>query len=223
MAIVTAPALSLRASGDLGSINYTRWRGSAVARSKYTPVQPNTSAQQVIQTNLSTVTNAWGSTLTEEQREMWRLAARDHKLINRLGEEYQPTGYLFFCKVNMLILALGKSSLTEPYKAHKPLPIKSISTSSSSTGYIRCNCVLLDYSLQDSTRGIQYFVAGPYDSGGRRPIDGEYRQVGVRWGGDAYWFGSSGYISGKYYWFKCRGVNQYGEHANFHVAQIQCT
>lgn len=86
MAVVINPALSTAASGNLGPINYTRWRGMAVARAATTWTFTPSTKQTVYETMLRTVTRAWGGVLSASERQMWDAVAPMFPVYESAGE-----------------------------------------------------------------------------------------------------------------------------------------
>lgn len=60
MARVTAPLLSLDASGTIGeALTFARWRGINYVRTRVIPANPNTVAQQEVRGSFKTLTDMW--------------------------------------------------------------------------------------------------------------------------------------------------------------------
>lgn len=210
MAIVRNPALSTDASGNLGDICYTRIRNVNIARDTWTGTVPNTSEQQTYQGNLTTVSQYWGGTLDGDERLAWEKAAEQIIRINRLGIKYIPTGYQYFLEINMKLLAWGKSIRDTPpwnnkihiFERLAAVPIVGLPWAVIVKAYPEGTWL--------SYEGMQTFKAGPYDSGGRKPISGEWRFVKVEFGPGADNWTDGDRIVGKWYWYKARQINDQG-------------
>lgn len=219
-AIVDCPALSLVASGNLGAICYSRWRGVAVARDVYTGTDPNTADQQIQRANVTSVSQAWGGTLTSSERSAWRQAAREQVFINRLDKKWTPTGYHYFIKMNVQAKTLGYAIQNLPPESKVGVFPIEVDLRNSVTFPDLIGLVMRKSGSEKvESTGIQGFFAGPYNSAGRRPIDGEWRYKGISI--TVAWVYSDVVIKGKYYWGKVRWFWSSGETGNFWEFQIQ--
>lgn len=221
MAIVKGPALSLDASGNLGSICYTKIRSTNIARAAWTGTVPNTSDQVVIQGYMTDVSQAWGGTLSETDRQSWREKAKTEIRVNRLGVKYNITGYQFFMQINMALRTWELSIRNTPPVDLEPYFIKEMTISSLLSSEIRV--ALLMYNSITALKGTQWFIAGPYSSPGRNPIKPEFRQIAVRFGTFGVSLRETGFDIGSYYWVKVRGINKSGIHSGFWQMQILVT
>lgn len=218
MAVVRAPALSLDASGNLGSICYSSWRGLNVARDTWTGTDPNTGLQQAMRVIMKTVVQAWGATLNGSERESWTAAALSERRISRVKTYYTPTGYQFYVQLNFQRLRLGGALMKIP-----PAAIDPYTWMTFRLGYNyyaeKVNLHFEDTLGADDTEfSAEICMAGPYDSGGRHAIDGEYRFLRFIQpiGNSAV----SGLTIGKYYWFRARVIDDYGRTQGWFEKQI---
>lgn len=201
MAKVNNPALSLSASGTLGAINYTVWRGQPIARAKTTLVCPMTTPQEKAQDAVTTASQGWSGTLTEAQRGYWEEFAKSQQLVNRLGNHYRPTGYLMYMKRSVQALLLGGGILTKPsLDAHDTIPSTMSVIASPTPGEAD-----LDFSFPaggETPDLVQVFRAGPYDGAGRKPIAPEFLEVQQI--ATPFSWTDTGLTSSKYYWYRVR-------------------
>lgn len=80
MAKVSAPLMSLDASGEFGKeIVFSHWKGINYARELVTPENPDTAAQQVIRGYFTDAVNAWHAE-TSTVRTAWTNYAKDQSL-----------------------------------------------------------------------------------------------------------------------------------------------
>lgn len=218
MAIVDAPALSLRASGTLGAINYSLFRGQAVARAAYHPVQPNNPNQLPYQDNYAAIVQAWGQSLTPENRAAWADFADNLTWVNRLGNSWKPSGFLVFCKMNMIKLARVAGIMADP-----PVNIPAVYPSHFEvrSGVLPGEVVVLldGYPAGAEPDYIQVWAAGPYDSGGRHARRNEFRLEGY-WG-TPFKASIPGFTIGKWYWFSARTHQDIGVHGCWFEDQIK--
>jgi len=177
MAIVSAPALSLRASGNLGAICYTRWRGLLIAKSAWSGTYTPTPTQLESEARMTTVSKAWGQVLTHEQREAWNEAAVEQTWKDRLAGDYVPLGYQYFYKLNLNRAFMGYGILEwPPVRIPKPLA-ESIDVEWKDD--IKKVWMKLILTTPGGWTGrVQYFKAGPFKSPGRGAREGEWRYLG---------------------------------------------
>jgi hypothetical protein len=218
MATVINPALSMAASGNLGGVCYSRWRGLAVARSAWVGTVPNTPAQVTSQGLLRIVSQAWSYGMSVGERDQWRQYGASHPVISKLGVVYAPSGYQVFMRLNLQRLQCGGAIAYSP-------PI----TSNSFCGTLM-NVVAhyglgwMDIWLNYETAGgppywYEYFRAGPYVSQGRRPIAGEWRKVYCNHGTQHYYDTSC--VHNQFYWYRGRGVLYTGLVGNWFEGQAK--
>lgn len=213
MAIVNGPAMSLEASGNLGSICYTRSRGVQIARSTWSGTYPNTSLQQASNANMTTVSQYWGGTLSSDQRNRWKEAAAEIVWVNRLGQKFRPTGYNYFVKLALQQVQLGLSISAEPPGAVPGYEIHDFYVSNSGV----FNAVIVKmYKFpndQIDYEGFQIFRAGPYDTDSLTPQWPAYKFLAVKDDGRTYYDYSV--TEGKYYFYRARWYELTGQVGNF--------
>lgn len=218
MAVVKGPALSLDASGNLGGICYSRWRGFNIARDTWTGTVPNTSAQQVYQADLTSVSQAWGGTLDADDRQAWEDYSKSQYMIDRFGEKYTPSGYNLFMSRNLIRKRWSMSILLRPYHRIKPL----IATDwyvEWQVSYPRVYVRMLNGNNKGYPDKLEYWRAGPYASGGRKPIDGEWLLKKIT--GYGGWYNHTWTTSGDWFWYRCRMGRNDGVVSDFLVEQFQ--
>lgn len=202
MAIVKGPALSLLASGNLGDICYSRWRELQIARSSWTGTVPNTGPQVVIQGFLAAAAQAWGSTLTAAQRTMWEGYAAGLVRVDRLGGEYRPSGYNTFVAYSVQRQRWGLAIAAVPPVVKIGAVPSSYAVWSTGVDTIHAD---LHYTVSVyGPDGVEYWMAGPYDSPGRRALENEYRFQVARFqaaASEASWVQTP---VDKWYWVKGR-------------------
>jgi len=201
MAIVDGPALSLRASGNLGAICYSTWRGQQIARAASTLVCPETTPQQKAQDAGGQAAIAWSGTLTAVQREMWEGFARSQRLINRLGLKWTPSGYQIYLKRSIQALILGGTIQTEPPVEIRAVKVWTVTIEpTSSVGEAE---IEMTFEVAPNRPDVmQVFRAGPFDGGGRHAIAPEFREVQQVI--DPFLWIDTGLTSAKYYWYRVR-------------------
>lgn len=211
MAIVKNPALSSEASGNLGGICYSRWRELQIARAAWTGVVPNTPAQQTYQNCLDMAARWWSDFLSSAMRQAWRELATTMRWKSRLGTEFQPSGYHLWMKWSMQRCVLGLTLQVWPQTPE----VQAYPTTFHVVYNIWADRIRLDmrdWVGSGDPYAIQYWRAGPYDGGGRRALQGEYR-LKVNWTNPVanfQWFDLD-VVLNKWYWYKARFVREWGE------------
>lgn len=218
MAVVKGPAMSLDASGNLGPVCYAKWRGLNIARDPWTGTVPNTTKQVVIQGYMTTVSKLWSGTLTADQRAAWDEIAKGQIRISRVKTTYVPTGYQYFVQLNMQATRQGYGPWLDTPPILPPFGFKNLFIAwFSGTDWIYFRTA---GHLVSPPGGYQaeYWVAGPYDGGGRHARDQEYKffyyyPLGVNRNYPAT-------VHGKWYWVRGRWVDKFGRVGNWHVKQV---
>lgn len=201
MGIVDGPAMSLRASGNVGSLCYAGWRGQFVARGKSSLICPMTTPQEKAQDAVGAAAQGWGSTLTEAERKFWEEYAKSQRLINRLGLRWQPTGYQIYMKRSVSAILIGGSLQTTPPVTDPGVHPSSVTAVASSTlGEVDLEMTFIAGMEQPEIMWV--FRAGPFDSGGRKAQRPEYFEV--KQVISPYQWTDTGLTSGKYYWYMLR-------------------
>lgn len=219
MGIVENPALSTRASGNVCGINYTSWRGLAIARCAWTGTVPNTAKQVTIQGFLTAVSQDWGQTLSAAQRDRWAAVAKDIRWVDRLGRSYIPSGYQHFMKLNMRRRVMGLVIMQEPPGAQEK-PYANVLSFFINLGIPRLDVRLrLGVGIDIDGYGVEYFKAGPFDSGGRRAIAGEWRFLAREVPPSDY--SDFAVVLNKWYWYRGRSISEFGDVGNWFERQVQ--
>lgn len=218
MAVVKAPALSLDASGNLGAICFSKWRGLSIARDVWTGTVPNTTKQVIIQGYMTTASQAWSGTLTETERQFWREAAREQIRVSRVDTKYTPTGYQYFMELNMQVLR-------QAFPVEKKPPSKLVAY-----GFDHVNVIYSPITFWVHVTFIWHFVtvpggfqgeiwrAGPFDNGGRHAIDPEYKFLS--YADLTLTYKDKTATLSKYYWYRCRWVESKGRVGNWFEEQV---
>jgi hypothetical protein len=100
-------------SGSQAGTTASRNRFGQYTRSRATPVNPNTSAQQNARNRLTQFSQAWRG-LTDVQRAAWESYALNHPFNDALGQQIFLTGHQSFISVNTALDTAGLASVTEP-------------------------------------------------------------------------------------------------------------
>ncbi|MBA7661772.1 hypothetical protein ES703_69792 [subsurface metagenome] len=193
----------------------------AIARDVWTGTVPNTPKQVTQQGNLSAVALAWGVQLSPGQRETWYDRAKTVVWRDRMGEQYIPTGYQLFMKWNIRRKVMGLSILTDAPITQAWVYIEELELLANvPMSYIQMT-LWKTVSQAAESYGVEFYKAGPFDSGGRRPIAGEWlflaRKVPP----------STNYdydvVFGKWYWYRGRAIAEFGDVQNWFQEQVHYT
>lgn len=91
-------------------------RAGAYARTKVTPVNPQTSFQLTARNTLTTFSQGWRA-LTQAQRDAWDAAVPDFARTDIFGDLRNPTGKNLYTRLNTNLQNIGATLITDP-----PLP-----------------------------------------------------------------------------------------------------
>jgi hypothetical protein len=89
------------ASGSIAGVTYSHNRGGQYMRARAVPVNPNTLQQQVVRNIMAARSAAWGSVLTQSQRDSWEAYADQVLLPDALGEPRKATGLNHYIRCNV--------------------------------------------------------------------------------------------------------------------------
>lgn len=102
-----SPLLS-DARNKLGGSVASKNRGGNYFRSRVAPVQPRSTAQQQVRSNLATLSGMWKG-LTDDQRAAWSALASGITLKDSLGNSYKPSGSQLFVGCNRNLSTVDES------------------------------------------------------------------------------------------------------------------
>lgn len=219
MGIVQGPAMSLAASGNIGAINYTTWRGMAIARGAYSPSFTSTPAQITQQARITQCSQLWSADTSGPGRDLWNIAAKTQVWKNRFGDPWIPLGYHYFMKVNMLRRSLGQSATMSIPEPREPVDVGVFDIDDYSVWtYVRIVFAKSRYVKTDAD-GFQIWTAGPFDSGGYTAQEKDFRHL-INWTALAYYNGWHP-TAGKWYTVRCRYYFKDGVVGNWFEEKFQ--
>lgn len=161
------------ASGKLGGHVASKNKSGNYLRTKVTPINRRTDAQQAVRSQLSYLSKAWAG-LTEAQRGSFNGSVGAYQRTNIFGDLKSPSGFNLFVKLNSIALAVGTALLT-------------VCPAPASTGSVGAFTVVADFSDQtlvatipdlDLETGDVKIEATPAYSAGKSFIESEYRTIG---------------------------------------------
>lgn len=220
MAVVKGPAMSMAASGNMGNICYSKWRELTVARSAWSGTVPNTSKQVTIQNRLTSLSQYWGNMLSEDDRSCWGAEARVAAFRNRFGEEVHYSGYVLFMSRNMNYKRWYTGTLIRPVASNGHMQYDGYVMEWSSVQN-RFNWQIRYYAMHGLPwpDGHEAWLAGPFDSPGRKATEPEYLFVGYALDPNRLVL-SIGSEYGKYYWMGIRLIDNSGVVSPFIYKQV---
>ena len=160
-------------TGKLGLTVTWPGRNGLIRRTRVTPRNPRSGAQQLIRQNLSTQAAAYDQ-LTDAQQEAWIAAAAQIQSKPSLGQSGPLTGLQLFTKVNCALLAIGAPTVNLPPTKSllSPLPVDGLEiTNASGTIAIKL------HTTNAPPDGTMLRACAPQNSGCRRAVS--YRVLGT--------------------------------------------
>jgi hypothetical protein len=111
--VLFKPTLGTQLSGSLGGIVASHNAGGAYFRARTTPVNPNTTFQQVVRAAFANLASIWTGTLTQAQRDAWDVYADNVKVTNRIGEQVNISGIAHFTRSNVARIQFGHARVDD--------------------------------------------------------------------------------------------------------------
>ena len=214
-AIVRGPLHSDQASGNMGSLCYSRWRGRAVVRSAWSGTDPNTADQQTRRARLTAVSQRWGNVLSAADRQSWIDLAKSLKFPDRFGQLKGISGYNLFVKRNMNRYPFVTNYLDKPTEGGELFYVEVLELTFQVV-YPRVWVRPRHGDVSNNQEYYDYWRAGPYDSPARNPIEGEWERKHQAL---ASWY-DYGITTSKYYWYRTRGGWNSGVFTSWWVEQV---
>lgn len=116
MAKVLYTALMADMRGKVNGTVASKNRAGAYFRTKVSPVQRQTVAQQGVKSTLTANAQAWRS-LTDAQRAAWNGAVDNFKKTDIFGNSRNPSGFNLYVRINNNLTTVGEDAVSLP-----PLP-----------------------------------------------------------------------------------------------------
>jgi len=113
MAKVLFGMMAVDMRNKLGGQVFSKNRGGAYIRTKVTPTNPQTVAQQGARYNLTEFAQTW-RTLTAAQRASWEAAVSNYQKTDIFGQLKSPSGINLYCKLNINLAEIGVAPITTP-------------------------------------------------------------------------------------------------------------
>lgn len=117
MAKILTTAIVADIRNKLNGSVFSKNRYGSYVRTKVTPVNPQTSAQQNVRNRLSTNSQAWRD-LTESQRQAWIDAGVNFPFTDIFGNSKILSGNALYVKLNNNLAVIAEAAISDP-----PLPV----------------------------------------------------------------------------------------------------
>lgn len=160
-------------SGSIGGITGSHNRGGLYFRARAIPVDPGSVLQQTLRSAMATLAARWRDTLTEAQRDAWRVYAANTPLLSPLGDPRDVGGLPMYERANVIAIQTAHAVVDDP--AVSGLPELSPPTSvdlSSGTGTLTIGLAADPWTSEDGAFLAVYasrplsesigFFKGPY-------------------------------------------------------------
>jgi len=217
MGIVVGPAFSIAASGNISGICFQPVNGRTIAKAPWSGTVPNTAKQITQQGYLKSVAENWGQLLSAAERLTWERRAETVKFQGRLGVSYTPSGYQLYMKWNIrrLVMGLGMMSVAPGMQNWEHVEYLAVGWDAPNVRFF--NRLSKSYGVNVDSYGVEFYRAGPFNSGGRKPIAGDWRFY-IRKVPPAPMADYS-VVANKWYFYKARQVAEFGDVGNWFVGQ----
>ena len=169
MALIKFGIVVVDARGKLGGHVFTKTRSGATLRTKVTPTNPRSTAQQSARALLGLLSAQW-RTLTEAQREAWNAAVPNWSKTNIFGDSYNNSGKNLFVRLNTNLSVVFATVVLSP-----PLPGE-VLTPFMQPNTLSATSVILDIANSDAGQRLEFWATAPL-SAGISNFDGKYRIV----------------------------------------------
>jgi hypothetical protein len=97
--------------GSIGGTTFTRTKTGAITRNRVKPTNPQTVYQTDQRSIITELSQAWGQTLTEAQREGWSTFGVNFPSTNKIGQAMNLSGVQAFQRIGARLMAAGEDYL----------------------------------------------------------------------------------------------------------------
>lgn len=167
-------ALITEGRGKINGFVASRNRAGAYFRTKVTPVNPSTSAQQTVRARLSARASAW-SGLTAVQRAAWNSSVSNFTKTDIFGDVKNPSGFNLYCALNNNLINIGEAALSVPPASEAVINFTSFSIAAAEGA----GTLTLTFAAAIAATEKVIVYATPALSPGINFVKSEYRQIDV--------------------------------------------
>lgn len=166
-------------SGSLNGITGAHNKGGMYLRSRSSPINPNTSAQQTIRNGVKLYSARWGNVLSAAERDAWEVYAQNQPLTNKIGESRQIPPLSHYIRSNVPRAQVGLATVdAAPTQFTLPAFNDPSFAIVGSTGAISVTFDDTDDWANEDDAGLMVYVSRP-QSPGVNFFKGPYQFAGV--------------------------------------------
>lgn len=133
MAKIKMAHIIAEARGKIGGTVFSRNTFGAYIRARVTPVNPATTAQALVRTQLTSLAQSWRG-LTQAQRDAWNQGVVTFTHTDIFGDNVPLTGFNLFMQLNRNLLAAGQATIDDIPVPSAVFNFTSASLSADTTG-----------------------------------------------------------------------------------------
>ena len=163
------------ARGKLGGQVFSKNRGGAYVRTKVSPINPETSRQSAVRSQLTGFSQAFRS-LTSTQINAWNSAVSNFTSTDVFGDVKKPSGINLYTKLNMNLAQVGVSPISDPPLPSEVPPVDSLALTANGT----VAALSLAFTPTPIPADTEWIVEATAPvSAGKSFVKSEYRQIGT--------------------------------------------
>ncbi len=160
--------------GKIGGHVASKNRGGSYLRTKVTPSNAQTVAQNAVRAIFTTLSQGWRD-LTQAQRDAWNAAVTDFARTNIFGDLINPSGINLYQRLNNNLMSIGAAAIVSP-----PLPAAVaeciLTSATNAVGAATMTLVLGD--AVPANVSVKVFATAP-TSAGKSYAKGMFRAITV--------------------------------------------
>jgi hypothetical protein len=177
MALIKFSGLLSAISGKVGGTVFARNKAGAYSRNWAKPTSSPTPIQSANRARFGSQSAFWGS-LTSAQRTSWNASASGLIRVNRLGEEYVPTGRQICLQANNQLVASAQTEISTPPADFTPPTIDPGMTATAVETAGIVTSLELSSTPIDTTKIFSVEAAGQSPNT-KTNFTNQYRQIGT--------------------------------------------
>lgn len=105
--------IAAQMSGSLGGITASHNAGGTYFRARVTPTNPNTLFQQAVRAAVALLSSIWQTTLSQLQRDAWKVYADNVTVTNRIGDQINISGLAMYIRSNVTRLQFNLARIDD--------------------------------------------------------------------------------------------------------------
>lgn len=173
-ALIKFTAFLADARGSVAGTVFSKNTYGAYTRTKVTPVNPSTTAQQLVRQFFAAISQAWRG-ITQAQRDLWNQSASNFTRNNVFGDQVALTGFNLYKRLNQNLQNIGVAII-----ANAPLPASVFGFSAlSMVADTGGGTLTLTFApVIPAGTSVIVFATAP-QSAGKQFVKSEFRQIRV--------------------------------------------